>query len=222
MNLDDLREELASYGKRILGERLASGAGGNISARHADFMLISPSGLSLEEVEPPQFVQVDIRRGEVLNGGLMPSSEVLMHLSCYRRRPDLRAVVHVHPQFVIALTSSGHDLKPMFADAIIYLGRRIPHIDYITVTTPQLAQAVEIAVVAANCIVLRNHGVVAVGESLKEAFWRCCTAEEAARIQLLATLVGKPRFLDEEEADRLESLASEQYRRKLLAEMKMA
>jgi len=109
----------------------------------------------------------------------------------------------------------------MFADSVIYLGCQVPHLDYITVTTPELAAAVEARVSDTNCLVLRNHGAITLGENLKQAFWRACTVEESARIQFLATLVGHPRFLDEEEAKRLESLGSEKYRRELMARMKM-
>lgn len=184
-------------------------------------MLISPSGLSLEDVKPEQYVEVEISTGEIIaDNGLRPSSEVLMHLACYRRQPDIRAVVHTHPQFTIALTSSGYNLQPMFADAIIYLGKQVPHLDYITVTTPELAAAVDQQIRAADCLILRNHGAITVGENLKQAFWRACTVEESARIQLFATLVGRPRFLDQDEANRLESLGSEKYRRELIARMK--
>lgn len=220
MNLEELRSELVSYGKRLVEERLVSGAGGNVSARLDNTMLISPSGLSFADTKPEQYVAVDIPSGRILDANaLRPSSEVLMHLACYRRRPEIRAILHTHPQLTIALVSSGHDLRPMFADAVIYLGKRIPHLDYITVTTPELAAAVDASVAEANCIILRNHGAITLGENLKQAFWRACTVEEAARIQLFATLAGQPRFLTEEEADRLESLGSEQYRRELIARM---
>ncbi len=220
MSIHDLRTELATFARRILGEKLATGAGGNISARDENRMLISPSGFSLEDVTPEQYVEIDLDSGEVAPGALRPSSEVLMHLACYRKRSDIRAVIHTHAPFTIALTSSGHDLKPMFADSIIYLGRRVPHLDYITVTTPELALAVEEVIPDCDCLILRNHGAITVGENLKQAFWRACSVEESARIQLLATLIGTPRFLDEKEAKRLESLASEKYRRQLLAHMK--
>jgi L-fuculose-phosphate aldolase len=221
MSWQQLREEIASYGRKVLRKELATGAGGNISIRFQDTMLISPSGLSLGDVLPEEYVSVDIGSGEILEeNGLRPSSEVLMHLACYRTRPEIRATVHTHPQFTIALTSSGHDLKPMFADAVIYLGKRIPHLDYITVTTPELAAAVDKHIATANCLILRNHGGITVGENLKQAYWRACTMEEAARIQLLATLVGHPRFLDDSETECLESLSSEQYRRELITRMK--
>lgn len=218
-----LRNELSKYGRRVLSERLATGAGGNISARVADVMLISPSGMSLEDTSPDQYVAVSISSGSILQkNGLRPSSEVLMHLACYRKNAEIRAVVHTHPQYTIALTSSGHDLKPMFADSVIYLGQQPPHLDYITVTTPELAAAVEARIEGAFCIILRNHGAITVGANLKQAFWRACTLEETARIQFLATLIGKPRFLDADEANKLESLASEQYRRELIERMRVS
>lgn len=221
LDLGFLRQELVSYGKRLLEEGLATGAGGNISAREDDVMLISPSGLSLADATAQQYVAVSITSGEILGAnGLRPSSEVLMHLACYRRRPSIRAVVHTHPPYTIALTSSGHDLRPMFADCIIYLGTNVPHLDYVTVTTPELAKAVEANLDGADCIILRNHGAITLGENLKQAFWRACTAEENAQIQLLATLAGNPVFLDANEAQRLESLGSEKYRRELLARMR--
>jgi len=143
MMVSNLRVELAKFAQRVLEEKLATGAGGNISARLENMMLISPSGFSLEDVAPNQYVEVNILTGEVAPDALRPSSEVLMHLACYRQRPDIRAVIHTHAPYTIALTSSGHNLKPMFADSIIYLGRHVPHIDYITVTTPELAAEVE-------------------------------------------------------------------------------
>jgi L-fuculose-phosphate aldolase len=217
-----LRHELVAYGKRILEERLATGAGGNISARDGDVMLISPSGLSLADATAEQFVSVSVESGEIIQpNGLRPSSEVLMHLICYRRRPEIRALVHTHPQFTIALTSSGHTLRAMFADCIIYLGTDIPHLDYITVTTPELAAAVGDHIGDAVCMILRNHGAITLGENLKQAFWRACTMEENARIQLFASLAGKPAFLDNTEAARLESLGSEKYRRELIARMRI-
>lgn len=218
--LNHLRLEIASYGRQMLSSGLATGAGGNISARHEDTMLISPSGMSLADTTPEQYVAVEISTGAIPDpNSLRPSSEVLMHLACYRTRPDVRAVVHIHPQYTIALASSGHDLRPMFADAVIYLGQSIPHIEYVTVTTPALAAAVEERLKGVNCMILRNHGAITLGDNLKQAFWRACTVEEAARIQFLATLVGTPRFLTTQEADELESLGSEQYRRELISRM---
>ena len=98
MSIEQTRAELVEYSALILKQGLATGAGGNISARHEGAMLISPSGFSLEDVAPEQYVAVDIATGEIAPNSLRPSSEVLMHLACYRKRPEIRALIHTHPQ----------------------------------------------------------------------------------------------------------------------------
>ncbi len=146
-----------------------------------------------------------------------------MHLAIYRRRPEVQAVIHTHPPMTQALTAAGHDLRPMFADYYVYLGRNVPHLPYITVTTPELAEAVENAAQAADCqgIVLRNHGLITLGASIKEAYFRTLAVEEQATVQQAALAVGEPTFLTEEELDKLDQLSSESYRRELLARMKV-
>ena len=93
---------------------------------------------------------------------------------------------------------------------------------YITVTTPELADAVEEAAQEPDChgIVLRNHGAITVGTSIKEAYFRTLAVEEQAAIQHAALQVGKPTFLSEEECRKLDNLSSEAYRKELLAKMK--
>ena len=122
----------------------------------------------------------------------------------------------------IALTSAGHDLKAMYADYHVYLGWDVPHIDYVTVTTPQLADAVDEPFRADDCygMVLRNHGAITVGSSIKEAMFRTAAIEEQAFIQWHALQVGTPSYLSDEEKRKLDELGSEDYRRMLLAKMK--
>ncbi len=145
-----------------------------------------------------------------------------MHLFVYRVRPELAAIIHAHPKMTIALCSAGHDLKPLYADYYVYLGRNVPHVPYVTVTTPELARIVEREFTATDChgMVLRNHGTITVGASVKEAVFRTYAMEEQAFIQWHALQVGEPTFLSDEELARLDALGSEEYRRQLLAEMR--
>ncbi|UCF91393.1 MAG: class II aldolase/adducin family protein [Desulfobacterales bacterium] len=215
-----IRTELVKYGRRLIDEGLVTGPGGNLSARAGAVAYLSPSGYAFDELRPEDYVGIEIASGEIVAGEHRPTSEFLMHLACYRRRPDIGAVVHTHPRYTIAMSSAGHDIKAMFADFHIYTMSRIPHIDYITVTTPEMARAVEAVVEDANVIILRNHGAVSLGRHLKEAYYRMASLEEGAQIQWLATVVGKPRFLTEKELSDLDRLGSEQYRRQLLAAAK--
>lgn len=214
--------ELIAGARRLSESGLVTGAGGNVSAREGDRMWISPSGFSFEDARAEHYPAVSIETGEILSGSHRPSSEVLMHLFVYRVRPDVQAVFHAHPKMTVALTAAGHDLRPMFADYYVYLGANVPHVPYITVTTPELARVVESHFQATDChgMVLRNHGTITAGASVKEAMFRTFAMEEQAFIQWHALAVGTPAFLSEEECRKLDSLGSEEYRRRLLAEMK--
>jgi L-fuculose-phosphate aldolase len=220
--MSQVLETLIAIARRLPADGLVRGAGGNCSAREDDIMWISPSGLSFEDAACEDYPGVSISTGDILHGTRRPSSEVLMHLAIYRRRPEVAAVIHTHPPLTQALTAAGHDLKPMFADYYVYVGKNVPHLPYITVTTPELAARVEQVIQAPDCyaIVLRNHGLITVGASIKEAYFRALAVEEQARIQHSALQVGQPAFLSDEELQKLDQLGSETYRRDLLKRMK--
>lgn len=216
-----VRQELVSYSQMITKKGWVAGPGGNISARWKDIMYLSPSGFAFDDVTPDDFVGIDISNGTIVEGLHRPSSEVLMHLFCYREREDIHAVVHTHPPFALGLISAGVTLKPMFADFVVYLGREIPTLPYITVTTEKLAAAVKEKVKSHNAVLMINHGALTAGTNLKEAYYRADVLEEAARIQWIAMTSGTPRFLSDEECEELKTLSSEKYRQELLRKMTM-
>jgi L-fuculose-phosphate aldolase len=220
--MSEVLENLVRVAKRLPSDGLVRGAGGNVSAREDDILWISPSGMSFEDATPEDYPGVSIATGEIVQGSRRPSSEVLMHLAIYRRRPEVTAVIHTHPPMTQALTATGQSLKAMFADYHVYVGKNVPHLPYITVTTPELASRVEDVVKASDCfaIVLRNHGLITVGSSIKEAYFRTLAVEEQAFIQHAAIQVGHPTFLTDEELKNLDQLGSEAYRRELLKRMK--
>ncbi|MCB9915803.1 MAG: class II aldolase/adducin family protein [Planctomycetes bacterium] len=220
--MSTILHELVSAARELVASGLVTGAGGNVSARAGDVLYVSPSGYSLADAGPDDYARVSVASGEVAPGSRRPSSEVLMHLYLYRARPDVAAVLHAHPRKTIALTAAGHDLRPIFPDYHVYLGAEVPHLDYVTVTTEALARAVEQALRPAHRrgVVLRNHGALTVGASVKEALFRAQAIEEQADIQWCALQVGTPRYLTAEECAELDALASEAYRRELLARMR--
>ncbi|MEN3203489.1 MAG: class II aldolase/adducin family protein [Atribacterota bacterium] len=209
-----LREDLALFGRRILEAGLAVGPGGNISVRYGKTMLISPSGFAFDEVPPEGYVAVDIETG-VVEGEGRPSSEVAMHREIYRARGDVHAVVHVHPPFVIGVTSGGGTIEPMFPDFVALIPRVVT-LPYILPCTENLAQAVKEAVRNAEAVILLNHGAITVGTTLKEAFYRAQVLEEGAKILAIARLFGSPRILSRQEQEALLSLEAERYRQRLL------
>lgn len=211
-------QELEKYAHKLVENGLVIGAGGNISIRDGEYMYISPSGFDLKETNNDDWVKVKIATGEILSK-LKPSSEILMHLECYRRNQDVNAVLHAHPTYSVAVSSAGKNIPPMFPDFPAMV-KKISYIDYIIPTTHVLADAVAEVVMDSQSIVMRNHGVLTVGTTMKEAFYYMQLTEEAAKVYALSSMIGTPRILTETECNDLQNLSSEAYRADLLKETK--
>ena len=218
-NAGEIRQELCKYARKIVENGLVVGPGGNISARAGDKMYLSPSGFALEEIEPEQWIEVDIPTGQVTDSGLRPSSEVLMHLYGYRQKPDIGAMVHTHPPNCIAFTLIERELPIMFPDQAALVGRTA-YIPYLIPTTDLLANAVAAKVGEASSILLGNHGLVTTGRNLREAYYRTQVVEESAKIYLSARVAGTPVPLTDREVANIAALESEDYRIQLLQKMK--
>lgn len=212
-----IARELVDVGRKIVSRDLVAGPGGNLSAVADGVMLISPSGVALDELRPEDFVRVRVDTGEIAGIG-HPSSEWAMHLACYAARPEIRAVVHTHPPFTIGVISAGVPIEPLFPDFAVLLPT-VHVLDYMLPTTMELANAVAAAAQSADAVLLRNHGVVAVGKTLREAYYRAELIEASARILVAARTIGSPRVLTPEEISQIRNLESEKYRMQLIQDM---
>jgi L-fuculose-phosphate aldolase len=97
MNEAELRQKIVEVGKRLHDRFFVAANDGNISARLNDKeFLITPTTVNKGDMTPEQLLKVDAA-GKVLSGTLRPTSEMKMHLAVFRRRPDVRAIVHAHP-----------------------------------------------------------------------------------------------------------------------------
>lgn len=131
------------------------------------------------------------------------SSELAMHLLIYRERPDVRAVCHAHPPHGTAFAVAGLAIdKPILSEVILTLGC-VPLTDYGTPSTDELTKAMQPFVKHHNALLMANHGAVAYGEDLWQAFDRLETLEHTARIAILAKILGGANNLP---ADAIEKL----------------
>lgn len=217
-NSESIRRELCQYARKTVANKLVVGPGGNISARHEGKMYLSPSGFALDEIEPEQWVEVDIETGDIADIGLRPSSEVLMHLYAYRANPAINAIVHTHPPYCIAFTLVERELPIMFPDQAALVGKTV-YVDYVLPTTDKLADAV-VEKIEHSSILLGNHGLVTTGRNLREAYYRTEVVEESSKIYLISSAIREPKVLTKEEFEEIASLESEAYRIQLLQKMK--
>jgi|GEM_PF-63965 len=211
----EVLSELVKYGHKIVETGLVAGAGGNISARWKGIFFVKPSGFAFDELTEKDYVGIDIKTGRIISGIHKPTSEVLLHLYCYRNRPDINAVVHTHSPWAGGVISSGRTLKPMFAEFVCDL-ENVAHIPYFTPTTVKLAEAVGRAIAGNNAVLMTNHGVVTVGITLKLAYYRNHVVEDAAKSLVAASVVGRPHLLSKKNIADIKKLDAVIYRQKVL------
>ncbi len=210
-----VKKELVEYGVKIARAGLVAGAGGNISAREGEIVWMKPSGIAMDDMSPEDLCGINLADGRQIHGPHKPTTEVNLHLAVYRQRPDTTAVFHTHSPWASGVISSGVELKAMFAEFVCDLGNVI-HLPYITPTTDKLAQAVGEAAKINDTVLMINHGVVALGATMKQAYYRCLVVEDAAKSMVAAAVVGRPLFLTEEQITELSQLSVVEHRIKTM------
>jgi L-fuculose-phosphate aldolase len=201
VNHRELRQEVARVAKQLIESGLVTGTSGNVSARTPeDDILMTPSGIDYEELEPGDVVLVDAN-GEILEGSLGPSTETPMHTGIYRARADVGAVVHTHSIYATTLACLGWTIPPVhYMLTTLSEDGRIPLASYTTYGTEELANyAADALGESRNACLLQNHGTITVGSGPEEAFSRTVVLEEMAEIYYRTRAVGEPILLTPEQ-----------------------
>jgi L-fuculose-phosphate aldolase len=191
------REALVRYGKRLLESGYVLGSGGNISLidRAEGLVAITPSGLPYERMNIDDIVLLDLD-GNTREGHLEPSSEYQLHLSLLAQRPDVNAVVHTHSPFATAVACLGWDL-PSFHYLVAVSGISIPCAPYAIYGSQQLADNVCNVIGNGKAVLMANHGLVAVADTLAKAFDIAEIVEYLSCVYLQTRAVGHPQLLSE-------------------------
>ncbi len=189
--------EIIEVGLGLLEAGLVNETAGNISARLPDgeAMLITPSRRDYRLLTEADLAQVDLASGEA-QGRWKPSSEWRLHAAVYRARSDVQAVIHHHAAWASAVAVARKTI-PVLIDEAADIGP-IPTAPYAPSASQELAEvaAAELAR-DVNAVLLANHGAVAVGRDLGEAFRRAVEVERLAQIYVGATALGGAHPLDE-------------------------
>jgi L-fuculose-phosphate aldolase len=191
--MTDVVAQLAAYGRRAVAGGLVIGSGGNLSARQpgSGAVWITASGTWLDDLTPEDFSLVGID-GEVRDGNPRPSTEVALHLRSYQVRPDINALIHLHPQTSVLLDAMGHQISLVTLDHAYYV-RQVRSAPYIRSGTAELADAGAEAIRdGCNCVILGHHGCSVVADTVELAYKRAANLEEAARATYAALLLGGP------------------------------
>lgn len=193
------RADVAYFMRRLYRQKLTTTSGGNISCRCPDGSIaITASRLDKCELTADGVGLVS-PEGAALTPELRLSIETGMHLAIYRCRPDVKAIVHAHAVTATAFCcAQGLPLDTTYtAEAYAILGRPV-FVPYALMGSAELAEAVAEGLTKADCGLLENHGVIAVGGSLLEAFDRLELLEQAAQHTLMVQQIGRPSALTAE------------------------
>ena len=181
------REHLSEYSQMSFRRGLVGGTGGNLSLRipGTDMVLITPTGISLGEVPPDGNVLVDLG-GEILESplGYKGSKETTFHLSAYRIRPDVLAVVHLHPPYATAYACKGEPLPlPTVSSRLIL--KNVPCIPCYDPGSRDLADCVAGALrndPGIKALLMQDHGILALGADMKAAYYTADLVEHTAEV----------------------------------------
>ncbi len=188
----NLLDQLVTVGRKAVASGLVIGSGGNLSVRQPgdDACWITGSGTWLDELDIDSFSYVRIADGAVLDGNPRPSSEVALHLWSYRVRPDVNAIIHLHPQTSVLLDAMGYRVSLVTLDHAYYV-REVRTTPFIQSGTPELAEAGAEAIRdGCNCVILGHHGCSVVADTVDLAWKRANNLEEAARATLTMLQLG--------------------------------
>ena len=189
------------YAKRLRPDGLVVLTAGNISVRSGDLVAITPASFDYDDLTP-ELISVIHLDGEAAEPGLPPSSEVPMHLAVYDAAPDAGAVVHTHAPFASALSAVVDEL-PALHYLIADLGGPVRVAPYATYGSAELARNVAHALVGRTAALLGNHGTIAYGDTIEQAYARTVLLEWLSALYLRSSLLGEPRVLPDDEIDRV-------------------
>ena len=207
-----LREEIVRIGKLMWEKNFIAAGDGNLSVRlGTDRLLCTPSGLSKGFLNAEQLLVIDMQGNKIgANFGaareLIPSSEIKLHLECYRQRADIQAVVHAHPPSAISCTLVGISLAKCILPEVVYDLGTIPTLPYATPTSIEGPERIRELIPRYDALMLERHGSVTVGKNLWEAYMRLERLEHSALIALQANAVQPVMPLSDSQIQKLATM----------------
>jgi L-fuculose-phosphate aldolase len=197
----DKRQSIIEACLRMNALGINQGTSGNISVRHGDGLLITPTSTPYEAMRPEQIVYMDLDGTH--DPAQRPSSEWRFHYDILKARPDVEAVVHAHPTYCTALAIMGMEIPPVHYMIACAGGDTIRCAPYATFGTQELSEHAVRALKGRLACLLAHHGMIAIGPSLSKAMWLAVEVETLARQYHAALQISKPPLLSKKEIEKV-------------------
>jgi len=198
-----LKEQICEIGRRVYNKGFAAANDGNISIRVGENeVLCSPTMICKGFMEPEDICAVDLD-GNQLAGKRKRTSEVLLHLTIMKERPDVKAVVHCHPPHATAFAVAGEAIPQCILPEVEVFMGEVPIAPYETPGGQEFADTVKPFLKGTNTVILKSHGTVSFGKDLEDAYWKTEILDAYCRILMLSRQLGNVDFFSEEKTREL-------------------
>ena len=201
MILQEERELIVEYGKKLIHSNLTKGTGGNLSIfnREKELMCISPSGIDYFKIKPEDVVVLNLD-GVRVDGTKEPSSEFEMHKIFYANRDDINAIIHTHTMYSTTISCLNWDLPPVHY-MLALAGKNVRCDEYATYGTKKLAENAFYAMEDRNAVLLANHGLLVGAKDIANAFNTTEEVEYCAELYYRTKAIGEPVIIPEREME---------------------
>ncbi len=190
-SLDEIKAQMLHVCRRIYEHEMVASNDGNVTVRVDErHILATPSGMSKGFLTAEDLVLTDLKGNPVVDNGRKVTSEIKIYCRIYELRPDVGAAVHAHPIYATACAAAGRSVNPrVLPESVLSLGE-VPLVPYGTPGTDELAGRVAEYLEGHEVFLLANHGALALGTNVIEAYHRMECLEHTARIVHLADTLG--------------------------------
>lgn len=181
---------------------LVIGTSGNVSLRLSpedgrDLLAITPSSRFYDSLTIDEIQVIDFET-EPVEGDLAPSSETMLHIGIYQAKKNIKAVIHTHSIYASAIAVAGLEIPLILDDQVTFLGGEIKVAKYALSGSQELVANAITALGERNAVLLANHGAIAMGRTMREAFTACELLEKTAKIYVCNLALGKINVLPAE------------------------
>lgn len=192
----EAKEEVLKTAQEMVRRGLVAGTSGNCSVRVSgtDMVVITPTSIEYERLLAEDMCVIDMK-GAQAEGRYKPSIEINMHLAVYEARPEVGGIVHTHQTMGTAVAVAGKRIPPILEEQVFALFGAVELADYAAPGTTDLAGSAVAALGHRNACLLAHHGVLAVGQKIRDALLHAEIVERAASIYIMSHVIGGPRIV---------------------------
>lgn len=206
-----LKKKLVEICHKVYVKGFVAAYDGNISSRtENNTVLITKSGICKGNVTVNDIIEIDLN-GKIISGKGKISTEHKIHLYAYQKRKEVNAVVHCHPVYATVFALIGEGLEKHYLPELLLTIGKVPLCKYATPSTKQVPESLEPYINYSWAMLLQNHGAVTLGKTLDDAYFKMEKLEHAAKITLLARLIGKPKELSKKNINEILKISQGTY-----------